>query len=94
MFPLSGWGKCRQRQEIQNTHLVSEMEWMLQDDHMFACVHSAQEEDWWPVNKAITTHTSFFSTQQEYNSIVSPNDQIIVTTCARFTDTDEGGIRN
>ena len=61
---------------------------------MFAHIHSVQEEGWWLIDETITTHTSFFSAQQEYNSIVLPNDQIIATTYVRFMDTDEGGIRN
>ena len=61
---------------------------------MFTYIHLAQEEGWWPVNKTIAIHTSFFSIQQEHNSIVSPNNQIIIITYAYFTDTDKGGIRN
>ena len=61
---------------------------------MFACVHLVQEEGWQPVGETITTHTSFFSTQQEHNGIVLPNNQIVAITYAHFIDTDEGGIRN
>ena len=67
---------------------------MLQNNCMFACIYLAQEEGWQLVSKTITTHTNFFSAQQEHNSIVSPNNQIVVTTYAHFMDTDEGGIRN
>ena len=67
---------------------------MLQDNCMFACVHLAQEEGWQPVSETIATHTSFFSAQWEYNSIVLPNNQIVVITYARFMDTNKGGIRN
>jgi len=70
------------------------MEQTLQDNCMFIYIHSVQEEDWWPVGKTITTHTSFFSTQQEHNGIVLPNNQIVVTTHAYFTDADKRGIRN
>ena len=61
---------------------------------MFTCIHLAQEEGWQPVREVITTHTSFFSAQQEHNGIVSPNNQIIATTLAHLTDADERGIRN
>jgi len=61
---------------------------------MFAYIHSAQKEGWQPVSKTIITHTSFFSVQQEYNGIVLPNDQIVVTTYVHFIDTNKGGIRN
>jgi len=61
---------------------------------MFACIHLAQKEGWWLINKTIATHTSFFFAQQKHNSIISPNNQIIVTTHAHFIDTDKGGIRN
>ena len=61
---------------------------------MFACVHSVQKEDWWPVGKTIATHTNFFSIQQEHNGIVLPNNQIVATTYAHLTDADEEGIKN
>ena len=61
---------------------------------MFTCVHLAQEKGWQLIGKTITTHTSFFSTQQEHNGIVLPNNQIVATTYAHFTDTNKGGIRN
>ena len=47
---------------------------------MFTYIHLVQEEGWQPVDEIIITHTSFFSTQQEYNGIVSPNDQIVAMT--------------
>ena len=61
---------------------------------MFAHIHLAQKEGWWPVDETIIIYTNFFSTQWEHDSIVLPNNQIIATTHAYFTDTDEGGIKN
>ena len=79
---------------MQNTHLASEMEWILQNEHMFTYVHSAQEEGWQLVRETIAIHTSFFSTQQEHNSIVLPNNQIVMMTYACLIDADKRGIRN
>ena len=39
-------------------------------------------------------HTNFFFAQQEHNGIILPNNQIIATTYAHLTDTDERGIKN
>ena len=60
---------------------------------MFTYIHSAQKEGWWLVSKAIIIYTSFFSIQQEHNSIVLPNNQIAVTTYTHLIDTDKGGIK-
>jgi len=63
MFSPPKWERLKQRQEMQNTYLVSKTEQMLQDNCMFICVHLAQEKSWCPIKKAIATHTNSFSKQ-------------------------------
>ena len=47
---------------------------------MFARVHLAQEEGWQLDSDAITTHTSFFSAQQEQDGMTSLSDSMVVTS--------------
>jgi len=61
---------------------------------MFACIHSTQEDSWQPVRATIATHTNAFSTQQEHNSITSPNKRITVTSLLQQSKAEDliGGI--
>jgi len=61
---------------------------------MFIYIHSTYKKGWRPVGNTIATHTNFFSTQQEHNGIVLPDNQIVITTYACLIDADEKGIRN
>ena len=45
---------------------------------MFAHVHSMQEEGWHPVREAMTTHTNFFSLQQEHKGITLLSNRMVV----------------
>jgi len=73
--------KARQiKQVMQHTHSVSETDQTLQNNHMFTYIHSTQEEGWQPAETAIATYTNFFSSQQEHNSITSPNKRMTVTS--------------
>ena len=56
------------------------MDQTLQDNHMFAHIHSTQEDGWRLVRAAITTHTNTFSTQQEHKGITSLNKRMTVTS--------------
>jgi len=66
----------------------------LQDDCMFACIHSTQEDSCWPVGTAIVTHTNAFSTQQEQDSIILLKDRIVVISWLQQLEAEDliGGI--
>ena len=78
MFPPLKWGRYRQQQEIQNKHSALETEQMLQDNCMFAHIHSTQEEGWHPIREVIATHTNSFSIQQEQDGITSLKEKMVV----------------
>jgi len=61
---------------------------------MFACIHSTQEDGWWPVRTAIVTHTNAFLTQWEQEGITSPNNRMIVTSLLQQLEAEDliGGI--
>ena len=65
---------------MQDTHSASETDQTLQDDCMFTCVHSMQEDGWRLVGEAIITHTNAFSTQQEQEGITSLSKRMTVTS--------------
>jgi transposase InsO family protein len=85
-------GTRRLQRRRQRAHSASETDRTLQDDRMFARVHSAQEEGWRPVGATMATHTNFFSAQREQEGMTSPNDRIAAITRARLTEAAEGGI--
>jgi len=65
---------------MQHTHSTSETDQILQDNCMFACIHLTHKEGWHLIRTAITTHTNFFLTQQEYKGITSLNKKMTVTS--------------
>ena len=68
----------------------------MQDKYIFDLVHLTQKEGWQLEGAAIIIYTNFFSVQQEYIGMISPNKRITVTTQARRLDIKDltGGIRN
>ena len=63
---------------MQDTHSTSEMEQMLQNNCMFACVHSTQKENWCLVKAIIVTHTNSFLKQQEQKGIILFSKKMII----------------
>ena len=78
MFPLLGWGRCRQQQKTQNTHLALETDQTLQDNCMFTYVHLMQKEGWHLIKKVIVTHINSFSKQQEHKGMISLSKKMII----------------
>jgi len=78
-----------------NVHSLSETERTLQDDRMFALVHSEQEEGWRPEGAAIAMQDSRFSAQREQEDIISPSEIMVDTSSARRSEAVDlmGGIR-
>jgi len=74
---------------MQDTHSASETDQTLQDNCMFACVHSTHEDSWCLVRAAITTHTNAFSTQQEQEGMTSSSKRIIVTSLLRQSEAED-----
>ena len=74
---------------MQNTHSVSEIDQILQDDCMFACIHSTHKESWRPVGTAIVTHTNFFSLQQEHEGMILLNKRITVTSLLQWSEAED-----
>ena len=89
MFPLLRQRGHRQRQGTQDTHSVSEMEQMLQDNCMFTHIHLIQKESWRLVRETIATHTNFFSEQQEQDSMISLSKKITVTSLLHQPDAED-----
>ena len=97
MFPLPGWGRHRQQQKMQDIHLASETDQILQDNCMFTHIHLTQEDSWHPVRETIATHTNIFSTQQEQKGMTSLSKRITITSLLHQSKTEdliEGIIRN
>ena len=65
---------------MQNAHLVSKMEQMLQDNCMFVYIHSIQKKNWCLIETAIATHTNSFSKQQEQKGMILFNKRMTVTS--------------
>jgi len=65
---------------MQDAHSASETDQISQDNYIFTCIHSTQEDSWHPVRETITTHTNTFSTQQEQKGMTSPSKRITVTS--------------
>ena len=89
MFPPPKWGRHRQRQEMQDTHLALKTEQMLQDNCMFTHIHSMQEEGWCLVREMIITHTNSFSKQQEQKGMISLSKRMIVTSLLHWPDAED-----
>jgi len=70
-------------------HSALKIDWTLQDNHMFTCVHLTHEEGWWPVGTVIATHTNFFSLQWEHDSIISPNKRMIVISLLQQLEAED-----
>ena len=67
---------------------------MLQDNHMFACIYSTQEEGWHLVKEIIVTHINSFLKQQEQKGMISLSNRMTVTSLLHQLDTENltGGI--
>jgi len=89
VFPLPGWERRRQQQEMQDTHLASETDQTLQDNCMFACIHLMQENGWCPVKEVIMTHTNTFLTQQEQDSITLLKERMVVISQLQQSETED-----
>jgi len=79
---------------MQDAHSVLKTDQTLQDNCMFACIHSMQEEGWQPVRATIATHTNFFSSQQEHEGITSLSKRMTVTSLLQQSKAEDltGGI--
>ena len=80
MFSPPKRGRHKQQQGMQDTHLVSKMKQMLQDNCMLICIHLTQEEDWRLIKAVIATHTSSFLKQQEHKGMILFNKKMTVTS--------------
>ena len=82
--------KTRQvKQVMQHTHSALETDQTLQDNCMFTCIHSTQEEGWQPVEAIIVTHTNFFSSQQEHKGMTSPSKRMTVTSLLQQSEAED-----
>jgi len=77
VFLLRSWDIIRVRR--RNIHSALDTNQTSQEEQVFNQVHSEQEEGWQPDKAAIATQTNPFFTQQEYNSITSPDNRINAT---------------
>jgi len=77
------------KQVMQYTHSALETDWTLQDNCMFAYIHSTHKKGWQPVGVTIVTHTNFFSTQWKHRGITSPNKRMTVTSLLQQSEAED-----
>ena len=72
------------------------MEWTSYKEHMFACVHSTQEEGWWPEGDTIAIYTSPAFKQREQEGMILPSDRIVRTRRVQCLEAENlmTGIKN